>query len=703
MNQRFLLFYFLLSLNSPFLQAKNSKSSSLDFSKKQSIKLASNPNKISQIFNKDSFFTIKLISPYTQVKKGEPFLIGVQIKMEEDWYSYWSFPGDFGIAPHLKIPNLKHIQLKRLPLPLPKRKAVFLEEKPYYSFIYSDEFFIPLEVFIQEDYHEDMLNLNLDLEWGICKDICLDKENSLQIKLKVGSEFKENENQKIVFDFWKQYYPQAPEKINLKTNFTERESKKLISFFFKSKILCLDLFPQTPLDFSSQKPKLIKQKADSCSFEILKSSKKTLSGLLIYSQKGQVKSSFFSSYKKEKWDLIWFILMAFLGGLILNVMPCVLPIIFLKFYNNLKIKDFSRKRQILLNGSYSIGVILSFLALALIIFISKKTGESLGWGFHLQSPYFVSFLALLFTIIGFYLLDIFSFSSPKLPKLFKDQKIFSHFLTGILSTTAASPCTVPFMAGAVGFAFSRSYLEIFSIFFFLGLGLSFPYLLLGIFPQILKYIPSPGKWSQTVKKLFSLPLFLTSLWLISILYVQLNLKSFLITLLIFPCLIVGIFLQKKISNPIGKKVCVLAFFFLILSILSLQTRFKSLQNMSLIKKESPFIDSNWSSFDENKILSDQKAGKNIFIAFGAKWCLTCKLNEKIFKKTEFQNLIDLYKIQLYYGDWTNKTNAITSFLEKHSKQGVPFYIFYQGEEKVFIFPTLLTQKKFLRNLENLAQ
>ena len=511
----------------------------------------------------DSFFSIKLISPYKQVKKGADFLIGIQIKMEENWYTYWSYPGDFGITPYLEAPSLKSVQIKQLSFPHPQRKRFLLEKKSLYSFVYYNELLIPLKAFIQNDYQKDSLILNLNLEWGVCEEVCLSKKSAVQLNLKIGPDFQEDKNQKIIFDSWKNRYPQLTQALNLKTSFIETGSKQLLSFFFKSEINCLDLLPRSRLDFSTQKPKLTKQTANSCSFEIMKTkgSAGALSGLLVYSQNQHIQSSWFSSYKKEKFALLWFIAMAFLGGLILNFMPCVLPIIFLKFYNNLEIKDLSRKRQLLLNGSYSVGVILSFLILALFIFISKETGESLGWGFHLQSPLFVSLLALLFTAMGFYLLDAFSFSSPKLPKLFKDQKIFSHFLTGVLSTTAASPCTVPFMASAVGFAFSRSYLEIFSIFFFLGLGLSCPYLLLSLFPQIFSRLPSPGAWPQLVKKLFSIPLFLTSLWLISILYLQISLTSFLLTLLTFPLLTAVIFLPRKLSFIFLKKVSLLDLFF----------------------------------------------------------------------------------------------------------------------------------------------
>lgn len=655
--------------------------------------------------NGSEVFTIRLISPYKQVKKGSPFLAGIQIKMRKGWYTYWSFAGDFGIAPHIKLKSADGIQIKTLPLPRPQRKDLSLKDKSFYSFIYQNELLIPLEILIPDSYKKESLDLSLDLEWGVCKEICLNKNSPLWLRLKISSDFQEDPQKKIIFDFWKTRLPQEPGLINLKSHFSESDSKQILSFSFDSKIECLDAFPKSRLDFSTKKPKLIQQKENSCSFEFIKSknSLEALAGLLIYSQQRQSKSSWFFSQKKASLALIWFAFMAFLGGLILNFMPCVLPIIFLKFYNNLQIRSFSRKNQLLLNGSYSAGVILSFLLLALIILIAKKSGESLGWGFHLQSPPFVISLALLFTLMGFYLLDFFSLSVPNLPKLFKDEKILSHFLTGVLSTSAASPCTVPFMATAVGFAFSRSYLEIFTIFFFLGLGLSFPYLLLSFFPQVFKLVPSPGAWSELLKKLFSIPLFLTSLWLLSILYLQLDFKAFFLSLVAFPLLAGFVFLPKQFSNPVFKKASGFGFVVLILLVLFGQNQLNSASSSRALKKEVFLPDSNWQSFDENKLNYQLRKGGNVLVAFGAEWCLTCKLNERFFKTKDFQELVDKYDVRLFYGDWTSRTDSITSFLEKYSRQGVPFYIFYQGEEKAFILPSLLTEKNFHQKLEELAQ
>ena len=665
---------------------------------------SSNTIETDSIQTEKEVFQIDLISPYTEVKKNSAFLAGIHIQLAPDWHSYWSFAGDFGQAPQAQFQKIKSVQIKPLPFPRPQRKSFLINNKKSYSFIYENELLIPFEVFIPDDYEGDRLNLSLDLEWAVCKDICLSKKNKLELELKISKTFKENAKTQKVFQFWKKLFPQPAKSLNLKSHFQTQGNKQIIEFTFTDSILCLDIFPKTNLDFSTKKVRLLNQTENSCSFEAQKqlSNLQTLSGLLVYSQRSDLKSALFQSHKSKSLGLLWFIFMAFLGGLLLNVMPCVLPIIFLKFYNNLKLVDQPRKKILLLNVSYSVGVISAFLTLAVVIFISKQFGESLGWGFHLQSPLFVSCLALLFTLMAFYFLDVLSFSAPKLPRLFKDQKIGSHFLTGVLSTTAASPCTVPFMASAIGFAFSRSYLEIFSIFFFLGFGLSFPYLALSVFPQALRYIPSPGRWTEILKKILAVPLFLTSLWLIYILYFQLNLKALLLTLITFPILLTWIFLQKNIQKASLKKGFTFISIALIAFIFILQNSFKTDDKENKKPKLSSFLSSQWEDFDYNKILLDKKQGKNVFIALGAEWCLTCKFNEKIFKTEEFKNLAKENNIALYYGDWTNKTDIITYFLESYSRQGVPFYIFFKGEGKLFIFPTLLLESSFLKKLKELS-
>ena len=650
-------------------------------------------------------FQIDLISPQSQIKKEVAFLVGLRIKIPEGWHSYWSFAGDFGQAPVIKWKPLKNVKINPLPFPIPKRKAFFINEKQSYSFVYEKELLIPFKVFVEESYKGGYLPLSLDIQWFVCKEICLPKEDSLELGLKIREMAKVDPETQRVFDSWSQFFPKKP---HLKSHFKVKDKKRIISFFFKDELKCQDLFPKRREDFPTAPPILLSQSQDSCSFQLenSKSNLSKISGLFLYSNKqGKQQSSLFQSYERKGLGILWFILMAFLGGLLLNVMPCVLPVIFLKFYNSMELKHLPQGKVLLLNLSYAFGVIVSFLLLAFVIFISKQTGESLGWGFHLQSPVFVTFLALLFSLMAFYFLNAVSLPLPKVSLFFKEEKLFSHFMTGVLSTTAASPCTVPFMASAVGFAFSRSYVEIFVIFFFLGLGLSSPYLILSFFPKALKYVPSPGRWTEVLKQLLSIPLFLTVFWLMSILYRQVDSKLFLLSLMIFPLLLVWIFSQKIIKKPIIKQ----SLTFVCVCLLSGLLIWQNLSHSPLERKPFPqqnkkarTQDLNWRVFDKNKISSDRLAGKNVFVAVGAEWCLTCKLNERLFTKQAFKDLIQKNQIQIYYGDWTSKTSEITDFLESYNQQGVPFYIFFKGEEELFIFPNLLFKDSFLQDLEKLS-
>ena len=193
--------------------------------------------------------------------------------MEEDWYTYWSFPGDFGIAPYLSFKKNNSFQIKTLPLPRPQRKDLILAKNQFYSFIYKEELLIPLEVLVQDSYNKETLDLSLSLEWGLCKDVCLTKNTDLNLQLKIGSDFQEDSLKKIIFDFWKNRFPQDDPLMNLKSHFSESDSKQILSFSFDFQIDCLDVFPKSPLDFSTKKPKLLKQIKNSCSFEINKNKK----------------------------------------------------------------------------------------------------------------------------------------------------------------------------------------------------------------------------------------------------------------------------------------------------------------------------------------------------------------------------------------------------------------------------------------------
>ena len=659
-------------------------------------------------------YRIQLLSPYKKIKKGEPFPIGVFIQLDPGWHSYWSHAGDFGKAPTVKWPVPKGIRITPKPFPRPERHAYSLEaesasrKERSYSFIYKKEFLILFEALVEKSYPSSHVNIPLDMEWFICEEICVSKLSQASLDLEISSDFEDLPGARELFQKWEE---QLPKNRKLKSHFKRANSQLLISLFFDKPLKCLDIFPKRAEHFAAQPPVLLSQSENSCLFQAQSSSSRLsgISGLLVYSKGGKPQSAFFQSSEKKPFGLIWFVFMAFLGGLILNVMPCVLPLIFIKFHGVLELSRLSQKRILYLNLSYAAGVILSFLALALFILASKTAGASVGWGFHLQSPLFVSLLALLFVFMGLYLLKWIELPKPKLPASFplkfKDEKALSHFGAGVLSTTAASPCTVPFMAPALGFAFSRSYIEVFVIFFFLGLGLSFPYLTLSFFPKWLRFVPPPGKWMDTLRSFFSIPLFLTALWLAWLLYLQLDFPLFLLTICAFPLLGLLALCQKQIKSLNLKKTAALGIALSIAILLSAQQAINSSaasKRQAGARKEKPTGPSkhlDWLPFSENHLRADLERGQNVFAAFGAAWCLTCKVNEQIFDSEEVVSFFKEAKIRLYYGDWTSHNPEITDFLDAYSQRGVPFYIFYSESGKATLFPTLLLKGRFLKTLK----
>ena len=487
----------------------------------------------------------------------------------------------------------------------------------------------------------------------------------------------------------------------LKSEFVRQNQSLILHFKFKNPVQCLNVFPKSPEDFAEDPPQTLTEELHSCSFQV-KSSHSFLpkvSGLLTYKKQDQVISSEFTALERKFFGLAFFALIAFLGGLLLNIMPCVLPIIFLKLYNTLELIEKSPKKILFLNLTYSAGVIVSFWILAFSVLAFKSAGQAVGWGFHLQSPLFVTLLALLFILMGFYLLNLFTLPLPKTVLNFKGEKFLDHFITGVLSTTAASPCTVPFMASAVGFAFSRNYLEIFIIFTFLGLGLSFPYLFLSFVPNWFKKLPPPGRKMQLIKSALAFPLFIVTVWLMYLLSFQLNTRSFFLTLMIFPFIGFYIWCAKFLNRSLIRNIALGLIIILTATVILFQEKqpASTKKSQQILSVSNP---STWKEFSLKNVAEARSRGHNVFVALGAEWCLTCKTNERVFKNEKIRDFLKTHNVQLYYGDWTNGGQEITEFLKSYNSWGVPFYIFYRGNEKTVLFPELLSSKIVLKKFQS---
>jgi thiol:disulfide interchange protein DsbD len=398
----------------------------------------------------------------------------------------------------------------------------------------------------------------------------------------------------------------------------------------------------------------------------------------------------------EDQNIFKFLLFAFLGGLILNLMPCVLPVISLKLFGLIKHKEYSQKRLLAHNLSYTCGVVFTFLVLALVIAGLKATGEEVGWGFQLQSPAFILIMMIIIFVMSLNMFGLFEFSTPfgnKIGGARIEESFLGDFLGGVLTTILSTPCSAPFLGAALTFAFTTSYVMIFVMFTFIGLGLAFPFLITAIFPRTLSFLPRPGVWMEKLKYFLGLTLLITVIWLYDV-FVHLVDFDFMSMKLnaLFAFWFFAFFFAQKISKNKYLKI-----FFIILPLILTGLTLDGIKmgSVSAIAeaKGTPF--SPWSE----EAMSAEK-GKFIFVDFTAAWCLTCKVNKRLVIETDgFEELSKRHSIVLLRADWTRRDDKITQFLKRFNIFGVPAYFIQKPDGTVVSLGETLSLSKIEAHLK----
>jgi thiol:disulfide interchange protein DsbD len=371
----------------------------------------------------------------------------------------------------------------------------------------------------------------------------------------------------------------------------------------------------------------------------------------------------------------YYLLMAFIGGLILNVMPCVLPVISIKLFGLIKYQRESHKRILKHNLFYTLGILTTFSLLALTIVILKSFGTVVGWGFQLQSPNFIALMIIVLFVFSLNLFGLFEFVTPGGSKLgninFKDNFI-GDFFGGVLATILSTPCSAPFLGTALTFAFSSNTFTIFAVFLMIGFGLAFPFLVTGFFPALVSFLPKPGNWMNNLKKLLGITLILTIFWLLDVFNTLVGGQSHLVKLFVTLLFIfVGFKIHKKEKYLSGASF--LISLFLILNLTNSPLIVLKNDNTSLLRdKQSSGLE--WESWSEDKMEEFKTNHQTVFLDFTAKWCFTCKVNEKLVLETnDFKTLVKEKNLKLLIGDWTRRDEVIGNFLMKNNLVGVPAY------------------------------
>ena len=623
---------------------------------------------------------ISLIKDHSDFVPGTSINIGLKVLMDKGWHTYWRNPGDSGGPIEIDWDLPKGFSVSDIKWPLPEK----IEYPPLMTYGYEDFVIYPMVLSIPADYSDDYFEMTADIL--ICADVCIPESG------KISSNLLDIESDSLLYE-WLESIPSKSLPITTSLNDNNLE----ISFTFEKEIKEIYFFPDenNSIDYSSKQNFYKKDDGYFLSIKLFNDEFQNVSGVLDIDGTGyNVSNGTFEDFNEEGLSLITALIFALIGGLILNLMPCVFPVISLKVLSFVSMGGSSPRKIRNHALVFTAGVIASFMLIALTIILLKQAGNFVGWGFQLQSPLIVGLLSLVMVFISLVLITDNSFgeSLTKLGNIGSSENgYYSSFLTGVLAVVVASPCTAPFMGAALGYALIQPSGETVPIFLSLSLGFSLPYLLLAVNTKLIDFLPKPGDWMVTLKEFFAFPMLATALWLLWVFSLQVNQVLVIFLLIGWLLLALNFWIFQKDYKTINKVI------FLAISIFSM---IYFLPETEDIETEQNLIIGSATEWYEG--IEDDLRNKNqpYFINFTAAWCITCQSNEiTAFSKDGFKSLLEEKNIEYIKADWTNRNDAITRSLKKYGRSGVPFYVYWEpGFENPKILHAILPDQIIKNNL-----
>ena len=735
-----------------------------------------------------------LISENNQLVKGEDQknYIGLYAEIEDHWHMYWRNPGDSGLELRINWDAPDGVEIGEIIWPTPE----IIPFQGLVNYGHEGEQLFAIPVTIPEDFKGDEITLKAEATWLVCRESCVPESDSYELTLPViGGEASPSVN-KVLFDQAKEKWPIAYDR---PTFFEYDEQGNFVlelSHFDNDNLQAAHFFPYEwgVINYAATQSWSIENQEDQGDVLKLRAAsdhqwdKKALEGVLKlefeqaslsymvravnenFDEAGAVTPSKDESLSQEKASfdnnealdegelppLYEILLYAFLGGLILNLMPCVFPVLFIKAMSLINHAN-DPKVDLKKNGLfYMLGVVISFVAIGGLFVGLRALGENIGWGFQLQSPVIVTVFSVLFFLIAMNMAGFFEFggSIMRFGGRFSIKEGYGgSFLTGVLAVIVATPCTVPYMAPALGSTiFLPPFLSL-VVFATLGLGLAFPYLVLSSSPKLIQYLPRPGAWMESFKQFLTFPMLISAAWLYFVLVGQSSpyaaIAAFAIGILflfffwvlgrqdifsektkliwsVLGLILLFFVLSKKqiilpmctdcVLGSLGTAILVvlilgvpLVFWRNMVSVIwlviaalfsyhILVTYIQPVdhsdnhlaQNMAVMEQQ---ISKNYVAYDKDKLANLIAEDKKVFVNMTADWCITCLANEKAtLSQEDVKQAFKDNDVIYMKGDWTDYDQDITNFLKKYRRSGVPLYIYYHGDKEPVILPQILTQE-----------
>ncbi len=611
-----------------------------------------------------------------------------ELEIEDGWHIYWKNAGETGEPTIVELNSFPKESVKKTHFSLPKK----FNNLGFTEFGFEKKSYLMVDFDISAPNKVKEIPLDFEIKWLACNGNCVPGSTPVSLKIPVSGKenVKNNEFIKHLTNF------NLNKALSGKYYVDENNLSILIPFTKKNNLKesdNIEIFPYNENLFFENEYEIYETKDGLViNTKISEESKvKKIINLLLKVNDNQgvnvklkkSKKPFEGANNTPFKNVALMGLMAFLGGIILNLMPCILPILSLKTFQLVENKK-TRKENIKDALSYTLGILTSFLILGASINLINSKETSIGWGFQMQNPVFILVIIYSFLLIGFMLSDIL-----KVNLNFINSNPKSSYITGILAVLIASPCTAPFMGTAIAFALiSKSSLIVFLIFSMLGIGFALPWILIAIFPNFSKLLPKPGKWMEDFKNILAFLIYGTVVWFLWIFMEEVNnhiISSLIVASMIFICFTCFVFKFKS---------KILKFMTLLLCIIFVSFCFNLLKKP--VTSETKSINP---SISINEIEEFKLDKTPYFIKFSAKWCLSCLVNEKtIFSRPEIIKEFEENDIKIINIDWTNKDKDIAKLIQNYGGAGVPLYVYFDGEKEI-VLPQKIS-KQYIKELIN---
>ena len=680
---------------------------------------------VAQTYQGKQLVRPELLADTNAVVPGKPFTVGLLLRMAPGWHTYWKFSGDAGLPTELKwkLPQGWKVGDIQWPIPLKTNDPGDIE-----TYGYENEVLLMQEITPPGKIDSSSANLSAEANWLVCEKICIPGGATLQLDLPIG--LTSQPANPDVFARYRRLVPQnlpGPDTARADWSRVGADLRLKITSETLAKYPAVDFFPLPGQDTITGHPAVQSRNNNEIVFRIpLESAPKNLSsiaGLVVFAQQpnGDDRAAWqittgpavSASPPAPAHGILVFLLFGFIGGLILNLMPCVLPVISLKIFGFVQQAGQSRQKILRSGIAFSIGIFAWFIALAVLLIVLKGAGRDVTWGgFQFTNPYFVLILSVIALVFALNLFGVFEVSLPQsvtrnLLSTSERKDLLGSFFQGVFATVLATPCTAPFLGTALGFAFTQSAVIILAMFIAIAAGMSAPYLLLTVQPAWLRFLPRPGPWMVHVKQFMGFLLLATLLFLLYVLGAERGLEgaiwaSCFLLVISVACWMKGAFVVPTASAV--KRIAVLALMLLLVigsGVYFIGDKFQSAKIASADSQSR----GDWQPFTPERLQAELEQGRTVFVDFTAAWCLTCKFNEaSVLEAHDVREAFQRHGIVRLKADWTNGDPVITKLLQQFGRPGVPLYVLYPAKnEEPIVFPEVLTKGMVLEKLETVAR